>query len=132
MQQVTRHTGIVAFLSNAFTLSFTFMFLIDVGALLYTILGCGCIRYYIFRETDQESTKCRIIQCILGPCCATYHQIMVWLSLMFQICISYGYILFCCMLKFLIFLCKSGNTVVESFQGFIDTYHSRTSYQAGA
>jgi hypothetical protein len=132
MRRVTRHTGLVAFFSNVFTLSFLFMFLVDVFALLYTCLGCGCIRYYIFRERANESAKCRMFQCIIGPCCATVQQVMVWLTLTIQILVSYGYVMFAVFLKSLLFLCHSGNTVVNSFQGFLDTYHSRQGYQAGA
>jgi hypothetical protein len=119
-------------MSNAFTLTFTFMYLVNIGTTIYTLLGISCIRECIFRQQENESNKCRAIQCILGPLCATYQQAVVWLSLALQIMVSYAYVMFSMMLWIFMSLCGSGNAVVNSFQGFLDTYHSRGGYQANS
>jgi len=132
MRQVTKHTGVVAFLSNAFTLTFTFMYLVNIGTTLYTLLGISCIREAIFRNRADATRKCKALQCCLGPLCATYQQIAVWLTLALQVMVSYAILLFAFVLWLLMSMCHSGNAVVSSFQGFLDTYHSRNSFQAGS
>jgi len=132
MRQVTKHTGVAAFMSNAFTLTFTFMYLVNIGVTLYTCCGISCIREFIFRGRADETNKCRAIQCVLGPLCATYQQGAVWLTLALQIMVSYGYLMFAMMLWVFMSMCHSGNAVVSSFQGFLDTYHSRNLYQSGS
>jgi len=132
MRMITHHTGIVAFLSNFFTIGFGFMYIVNVGCVIYTLIGLSCIRNCIFRERQNETTKCRAIQCCLGPCCATYQQSMVAISLCIQVGLSYCYLLFGVFLGMLLGMCHGGNAVVSSFQGLLDTYHSRNSYQAGS
>lgn len=132
MRMVTKRTGIVAFLSNGFTMSFGFMYIVNCGCVLYSLLGLSCIRYCIFRERENESAKCRAIQMCLGPCCATYHQIMVSISLGLQVGVSYFWLLFSVLLGTLLIFCKGGNTAISSLQGFFDEMHSRNSYQPGA
>lgn len=144
MHMITKHTGVVAFLSNFFTCGFAFMYIVNVGAMVYTLLGLACIRNCIFRERVNQTTavgrccpscvgnRCRIIQCVLGPCCATYQQAMVCISLCTQVLLSYAYLGMAILLNFLLGMCKGGNAVVTSFQGFLDKYHSYNSYQAGS
>jgi len=132
MRMVTKHTGIVAFLSNLFTVGFGFMYIVNVGCVLYQLVGLACIRSCIFRERVNETNKCRAIQCCLGPCCATYQQAMVTISLCVQIGLSYCYLLFGVFLGFLLSMCHGGHSVISSFQGLLDTYHGRNSYQAGS
>jgi len=132
MRMVTHHTGIVAFLSNFFTMGFAMMYIVNAGCVLYSFLGLSCIRNCIFRERRDETAKCRLIQMCLGPCCATYQQIMVWITLAIQIGLSYAYLLLGTVMGALVSLCHGGNAVVSSFQGFLDEYHSRSSFQAGA
>jgi hypothetical protein len=132
MRMVTKHSGIVAFLSNIFTAGFCFMYVVNIGCLLYSCMGLACIRNAVFRERVNETKWCRAIQLCLGPCCATYHQIMVAITLGVQVGLSYCYLLMGIFLGFLGGMCHGGNSVVSSFQGFLDDYHSRNSYQAGA
>lgn len=132
MRQVTKHNGIVAFMSNAFTLTFTFMYLVNIGTTLYTLVGISCIREYIFRNRGDGDNKCQGLQCILGPLCATYQQGVVWLTLALQVLVSYGYVMFSFMLWILMSMCHSGHAVMNSFQGVLDTYHARNSYQANS
>jgi hypothetical protein len=132
MRMITKHTGIVAFLSNIFTIGFGFMYIVNVGCVLYTLLGLHCIRTCIFRERVNETTKCRVIQCCLGPCCATYQQAMVCVTLGIQIGLSYCYLLMGVFLGFLLGMCHGGHAVISSFQGLLDDYHARNSFQAGS
>jgi len=132
MRMMTHHTGIVMFLSNMFTFGFAFMYLINVGAMIYTLLGLACFRNCIFRERQNETTKCRAIQCCLGPCCASYQQGMVAISLVLQVVLSYCYLMMGVFLGMLLGMCHGGHAVVSSFQGFLDEYHSRNSYQSGS
>jgi len=132
MRMVTKHTGFILFFSNFFTFGFGFMYLVNLGCVLYSFLGLGCCRNAIFRERENETRRCRIIQCVLGPFCATYQQIAVFITLCIQIGLSYIYLSMGILLGFLLGMCKGGNAVVSSFQGFLDTFHSRNSYQAGS
>lgn len=132
MRMVTKHNGIVAFLSNLFTVGFGFMYIVNLGCIVYTLLGLSCIRNCIFRERVNETTKCRAIQCCLGPCCASYQQAMVCITLGIQIGLSYCYLMMGVFLGFLGGMCHGGDAVVTSLQGLLDTYHSRNSYQAGS
>lgn len=81
------------------------------------MLGLSYFRYMIFRERENESTKCRAIQCLLGPCCAGYQQTMVWITLCIQIGVSYLYLSFAIFVSFLLIICRSGNAVIHAFQG---------------
>jgi len=132
MRMITHHSGWVMFLSNFFTIGFGFMYVVNIGALFYSLLGLPCIRGPIFRERERETTTCRLIQCCLGPCCATYQQAIVAVTLFNQIMLSYLYMGVCMTLGGLLCMCHGGNAVVSHFQGLLDTYHSRNSYQAGS
>lgn len=129
MEQILENTGMVKFLSNFFTVGFAFMYLVNVGCLLYSFVGLACCRNAIFRERVNETRKCRIIQCVVGPCCATYQQIVIFVTLVNQAALSYVYLMMTVYLGMLLGVCRAGHSVVSSFQGFADDFTAQSSYQ---
>jgi hypothetical protein len=121
MRNVTKHMWLVGFLSHAFTLSFTFMYLVNWGVLMYSFLGCPCIRYWLFRErpSDEETPKWRFIQIMLGPCCATFWQVAVWLTLCIQLAVSYAYLVGSMLLWAVGSACRGGDAVIKALHHFM-------------
>lgn len=133
MRMVTKHTGVVQLLSNGFTMGFSFMYIVNIGCVLYSLVGLACIRNLIFRQREVETSQCRIIQCVAGPFCATYQQIVVFLTLANQIMLSYIFIVMSISLGGLNLICQGGNSMISSLQGILDKMHgSGGSYQAGS
>jgi len=134
MRAVTKHTGIVQLSSNGFTMGFSFMYLVNIGCVLYSLIGLACIRNLIFRERQVETAWCRGIQCVAGPFCATYQQIVVFITLANQIMLSYIFIVMSISLGGLNLVCQGGNSMISSLQGMIDKMHggASSSYQAGS
>lgn len=120
MAQITTHTGVVRFLANFFTLSFGYMYLVNIKSLLYVLLGSSCFRECIWRPRAGQSVKCTLLQCVLGPCSATCLQIEVWLTLGLQLAVSYIYLLSGIALAFLLGVCRAGNATVRAMQKMID------------
>mmetsp|Transcript_58163 Transcript_58163/g.104081 ORF Transcript_58163/g.104081 Transcript_58163/m.104081 type:complete len:307 (-) Transcript_58163:163-1083(-) len=124
LSQITSHSGIVALLANIYTASFGVMWVVNIFCIIYTFLGIGCIRQCIFRERPDESTKCQKIQCCLGPACSSVLQILVWLTLLMQIAVSYGYLMVMVYLTFLLGICKAGHSTISAFQHLIDSWRN--------
>lgn len=130
MRAVTKHTSIVQLFSNGFTLGFSFMYIVNIGVVLYSLIGLACVRNLIFRERAVETRTCRIIQCVAGPFCATYQQIMVFLTLANQIMLSYIFICMSISLAGLNIVCQGGNDMISSLQGIFDKSAGSSSYSA--
>jgi len=131
MRAVTKHTGIVQLCSNGFTMGFSFMYLVNIGCVLYSLVGLACIRNLIFRERENQTKTMRIIQCAAGPFCSTYQQIVVFLTLANQIMLSYIFIVMSISLAGLTMVCQGGNHMITSLQGIFDKMHgSSGSYSA--
>jgi len=122
LRQVTKHSGLVSLFSNFYTFSFSIMYLVNAMCVIYSILGLACVREMIFREREKESKRCRIIQCCLGNCFATYSQFAVTSTLCLQVGLSYAYLLFSICLGILVGMCNGGNAVIRVFQELLDTF----------
>lgn len=127
----TGHEGTLNFAASSFTYSFIFMYIVDLMCLLYSCLGISCIRRPVFEDRDTGRVHLRPAQICLGPCCATFWQIMIWISFGLQISLSYAYLLMGIFLRFLVGICKSGDVVISSFQGFLDSFNDAQSYETG-
>lgn len=124
LSNVTSHSGIVRVLANIYTATFGIMYVVNIFCVIYTILGVGCIRECIFRERPDESSRCKKIQCCLGPACSTILQVLVWVTLMLQVMTSYGYLIVMVYLTFLLGICKAGHATVSSFQNLINAWRN--------
>lgn len=129
VSEALEHPGFVQFLSWTLTSSFVFMYVVDIICLVYSLTSTPCCREYLFRERETERLRIRALQICMGPCCSSGCQVMVWITILLQVGLSYVYLLSGIFLRFLVGICTGGDAVISSFQGLLDSFTKNWAYQ---